>query len=60
MEIHLKLVQAMARVVRGIRNEAMMIDCNGCLLNHPSQIHQSVGRIRFVIVWIEPYYWWIR
>ena len=39
METQLQLVQAMAWIVRGILNDAMVKECNGCLVNHPSQIH---------------------
>ena len=55
MEIQLQLVQAMARVVRGILNEAMAIECNGCVVSHPSQIqHECLmlsgeARIRYCL-----------
>ena len=41
MEIQLQFVQVTARVVRGILNDAMVKECNGCLVNHPSQIHHE-------------------
>ena len=53
METQLQLVQAMPRIVRGILNDAMVKECNGSLVNHPSQIHHEClmlsgeDRIRF-------------
>ena len=55
MEFQLQLVLAMARVVRTVLNEAMVKECNGCMVNHASQIHHECimlsgeDRIRFCL-----------
>ena len=41
MEAQLQLVKAMARVVRGILDEAMAIECNGCMVSLPSLIQHE-------------------
>ena len=66
MEIQLKLVEATARHARYVLGEAVDMECNGCLVDHPSQLqHECVmlsgeDRIRFcldrallLLDWIE-------
>ena len=43
MELQLKLVETAAHHVHHCLGEAMKVECNGCLVDHPSQIkHECV------------------
>ena len=55
MECQLQLVQTTARYVRCFLDEAMEFECNGCSVDHPSQLqHECImlggeDRIRFCL-----------